>query len=336
MSREPVPGGSAPPGPPPRRRPRWGRRLLVVLLVLLLLLLGYGVAGYFWAGSRLHTTAALADHPGRPAPGKGTNWLLVGSDSRSRLTPGQRSRLHVGGEHGRNTDTLMVLHYGPGGTRLISLPRDSYVRIPGHGRGKINSAFALGGPRLLTRTVEGATGLRLDHYAEISFLGFTEVVDALGGVRLCLPRGGLHDSRSGADFGPGCRTMDGAQALAYVRARYTDPEGDLGRVKRQRQLVGAVSGKALSLGVLLSPWRQLPFAGACLDALTVDSGTGVPALARMAQKTRDLSAGKGATRTVPVAGETVVAGVGDVVLWDGPAARELFGALADGRTPPGS
>ncbi|QKW07045.1 LCP family protein [Streptomyces sp. NA04227] len=333
---EPQPPGAAPPADRPRRGGRWPRRVLVTVLVLVLLLLGYGIALYFWAGSKLHTTDAFARYPGRPDTGEGTNWLLVGSDSRERLTPEQRRKLHVGGEHGQNTDTIMILHYGSSGPYLVSLPRDSYVAIPGHGRGKINAAYALGGPRLLTRTVEQATGLHLHHYAEVSFLGYVHVVDELGGVRICVPRGGLHDEKSGADFDAGCQEMNGTQALAYVRARYSDPQGDLGRVRRQRQLVGAVADKALSFPVLVSPWRHIPFTESALDALTVDTGTGIAPLTRMGLKTKDLSEGKGATTTVPIGSQTTIAGVGDVVLWDEAKAKRLFRALReDERLPKG-
>ncbi|MEU6391287.1 LCP family protein [Streptomyces sp. NPDC046939] len=303
----------------------WLTRALLTLLVVLVLLVGYGTALYFWADHRLRTTEAFGDESDRPTGGEGTDWLLVGSDSRADLTPEQRKRLHVGNDGGLNTDTIMILHYGESGPYLISIPRDSYVPIPGHGHGKINAAYAMGGARLLTRTVEQATGLRLDHYAEISFLGLVDVVDAVGGVRICVPDGGLRDAKSGADFAAGCQDMDGVQALQFARARYSDPQGDLGRVKRQRQLVDAIADKALGPSVALPPWRLVPFARTTLDALTVDRGTGVGALTAMGLRVRDLAG----TATVPVAGEPYVAGAGDVVVWDRDKARRLFGALKD-------
>ncbi|MFE9248790.1 LCP family protein [Streptomyces sp. NPDC007088] len=308
----------------------------VVLLVLVLGVAGYGTWLYLWAGHRLRTTSALAPYPGRPAASKGADWLLIGSDSRSGLSAGERRRLHVGGDAGRNTDTLMVVHYGDNGPYLVSIPRDSYVAIPGHGKNKINAAYALGGAKLLTRTVEQATGLRLDHYAEVDFPGFVDVVDSLGGVRICVPKGGLRDSHSGADFGAGCQRMNGVQALAYVRARYTDPEGDLGRVKRQRQLVSAVAHEAFSASVVLNPWELVPFLRTSFDAVTVDDDTDVRALLGLARRMRDLSDGKGATTTVPVSAEPQVSGVGDVVVWKEPDARALFRALREDRPIPDS
>lgn len=318
----------------PRRRHRSGRvrsstgrrlrRAALLVLVLVVVVVG---GTYGWAEQRLNDTPALADYPGRPEPGKGTNWLVIGTDSRSDLTREQRRELHVGGADERNTDTMMVLHYGSSGPYLVSLPRDSYVPVSGHGRGKLNSAFPTGGPKLLTRTVEEATGLRLDHYAEVDFLGFTGIVDGLGGVRMCLDKP-LRDEKSGADLPKGCQQLDGKQALAFARARYSDPEGDLGRVKRQQQLLGAIAGKATAPSVLLNPFRFYPFTGAALGAATVDEGTGVGSLTRMAWKVRGLTAGDGGTTTVPLASSGLsTAGAGDVVLWDRPRARELFDQL---------
>ncbi|MFD9909918.1 LCP family protein [Streptomyces sp. NPDC059063] len=329
MSTQPVPSAG-------KAGRRWPRRVAWGLLAVVLLLAAYATSLYFWAGSRLRTTAAFSAYEGRPARGEGTDWLLVGSDSRAALTPEQRKDLHVGNDQGLNTDTIMLLHHGDSGPYLVSIPRDSYVTVPGHGRNKINAAYALGGAPLLTRTVEQATGLRVDHYAEVNFLGFVDVVDALGGVRICVPAGGLHDAKSGADFAAGCQEMDGVRALRYVRARYSDPLGDLGRVKRQRQLVSAVADKATGLSVLLPPWELIPFAGAALDALTVDDDTGVGALARLGLEMSDLSGGSGATTTVPVASEPEIPGVGDVVVWDRAKAGQLFDALRNDTSIPTS
>ncbi|MFG2139643.1 LCP family protein [Streptomyces sp. NPDC048650] len=308
------------------RMPR-RRRILVTLLALVVLVAAGGVGLYLWAGERVRRVAALDDYPGRPPAGRGTNWLLVGSDSRAGLTPRQRQELHVGNDTVRNTDTIMVLHSGRHGPYLISLPRDSYVPVPGHGRAKINEAYGDGGPRLLTRTVERATGLRIDRYAEVNFLGFVRVVDTLGGVRLC-PDRPLHDARSGADFAAGCRRADGRQALAFVRARYADPRGDLGRVKRQRQLIGAVADEALGPGVVLDPFRLVPVVGAGLSALAVDKGSGMAELLAMAWSMEKVAEGGGAAVTVPVSRPGVAAGsAGEVLLWDEIGARRLFGAL---------
>ncbi|WP_336054734.1 LCP family protein [Streptomyces sp. CA2R101] len=304
------------------------------LLVLAVVVVAIGAWLYVSAGRQLRHEDALADYPGRPLAGKGTNWLLIGSDSRGALTPQQRRELHVGNNEVRNTDTIMVLHYGDHGPSLVSLPRDSYVPIPGHGNRKINEAYADGGPQLLTRTVEQATGLRMEHYAEVNFLGFVQVVDALDGVRLCLDKP-LRDEKSGADFAAGCRRMNGAQALAYVRARYTDPDGDLGRVKRQQQLLGAVADEMASPDVLLDPSRLQRVLHTSLAALTVDRGADMARVLDMGWSMKQIAGGGGTATTVPVVRPGVmVSGVGSVLQWNETGARRLFQALhADDRIP---
>ncbi|NSC22143.1 LytR family transcriptional regulator [Streptomyces albus subsp. chlorinus] len=312
-------------GPRPGRR--WPKVAVLVLVVLFLLVAAAVSATYLWAGTRLQQTDALADYPGRPPRGKGTNWLIIGSDTRADLSRAQREKLHVGGGGQRNTDTVMLLHYGDAGPYLVSLPRDSYVAVPGHGKGKLNAAYARGGPKLLTRTVEQATGLRLDHYAEIDFLGFTHLVDALDGVRVCL-RKPLRDTKAGADLPAGCRTLDGEEALAFVRARYSDPEGDLGRVRRQRQLLSALVREGTEAPVVADPFRFYPFLGSALDAVTVDRMSSVGSLTRMGWEIRGLTRGHGGTATVPVANPGLsVPGAGSVVTWDPSGSRVLFDQL---------
>ncbi|EUA43747.1 cell envelope-related function transcriptional attenuator common domain protein [Mycobacterium xenopi 3993] len=144
------------------------------------------LGGALWLDTSLRRTPVLTDYPGRPAPGRGTTWLLVGSDSRQGLTVEQQQALSTGGDTGNGrTDTILLVHVpGIGSsspTTMVSIPRDSYVPIPGYGGDKINAAFAMGGAPLLAQTVEQATGLRLDHYVEIGFSGFARLVDALGG-----------------------------------------------------------------------------------------------------------------------------------------------------------
>ncbi|WP_237551694.1 MULTISPECIES: LCP family protein [unclassified Streptomyces] len=309
------------------------RRILLTLLVVLVVVVAYAVGVGIWAVGQIQRTDALGDYSGRPSAGKGTNWLLVGSDTRKNLTKEQQKELHVGSDSGDETDTVIVLHYGASGPYLVSIPRDSYVSIPGHGKNKINAAFALGGPELLTRTVEQATGLRLDHYAEVNFAGFVDVVDALGGVEVCVPKD-LSDSYSGADFKAGCQTMNGTQALAYARDRHSYANGDLGRVQAQRQLISAIADKALSPGTLLAPWKLLPFLNASLDALTVDRDAGLLNLGKLGLEMDDISHGDGSTTTVPIATEPYVPGVGDVVEWNESEAAALFSALRADTTIP--
>ena len=201
---------------PKARRPRrWGRRIGVALLVLVVLLVGLGV----WVDSRLNRVDALTDYAGRPAATPGADWLIVGSDSRQGLDESRRRELGTGQAAGRRADTMMLLHIprGTGKPVLISLPRDSYVPIPGHGRNKLNAAYAFGGPQLLSRTVEQVSGIRLDRYMEVGFDGFASVVDAVGGVQIC-PDKAMRDPMAGLNVKAGCQVVASKQALAYVAA----------------------------------------------------------------------------------------------------------------------
>jgi len=194
------------PAPPPRRKRRLRRVLLALLLVFVLAVAGMVGTG-FWIDTKLHRIPALADYADRPAEGKGTTWLLVGSDSRQGLSPEQQAELATGGDIGNGrTDTIMLVHVpafeSSTPTAMVSIPRDSYVEIPDYGTDKINSAFVFGGAPLLARTVEQATGMRLDHYAEIGFDGFAVLVDAVGGVTVC-PAEPIADPLAGIDLPAG-------------------------------------------------------------------------------------------------------------------------------------
>ena len=312
--------------PPRRASGRRVGRAALVLLVVLAVALGalYGVLD-----SRLRRVAALGDEAGRPAGGRGTNWLIVGSDSREGLSPAARERLGTGFAAGRRTDTIMIMHLpGAGGSpTLVSLPRDSYVPIPGHGRNKLNAAFAFGGPRLLAQTVEQATGLRMDHYMEIGFSGFAGLVDAVGGVTMCIDRP-VRDRWSGLDIRKaGCQQLDSKQALAYVRSRHAFAGGDLDRARHQREFIGALVKKATSPAVLLNPFKVISLAGAGAAALTVNQGDHLYHLARLTFAMRALNGKDGSTVTVPVRGTGSVAGAGSVVFWDRDRALALFQAL---------
>jgi LCP family protein required for cell wall assembly len=175
----------------------------------------------------------------------GTNWLLVGSDSREGLTLEEQQQLHTGQDEGaQRTDTIMLVHISNSGTTLVSLPRDSYVYIPEHTdlegnlqeqrRNKLNAAYSQGGPPLLVETVEFNTGLKIDHYMEIGFKGIRDLTDAVGGVDICVPQD-YNDEKSNLNVKAGCQELDGVTALAYVRMRYADPKGDIGRIERQQQ-----------------------------------------------------------------------------------------------------
>ncbi|HZA10123.1 MAG TPA: LCP family protein [Mycobacterium sp.] len=300
--------------------------MAISLQVLLVAITVAVVGGGCWIETSLRRAQVLADYPDRPAPGQGTTWLLVGSDSRSDLSPEQQAELATGGDIGNGrTDTIMLVHMpGLGSstpTSMVSIPRDSYVNIPGHGSDKVNAAFAAGGGSLLAQTVEQATGLRLDHYAEIGFAGFAEVVDALGGVTMC-PKEPISDPLAGIDLSAGCQRLDGRNALGYVRSRAT-PRADLDRMVNQRAFMSALLRRAANPAVYLNPFRWYPTVTTATGALTVDEGAHAWDLARLASALR----GSTVTATVPIA-EFTGSDSGSVVVWNSDVAHDLFAALA--------
>lgn len=319
------PGG--PGGRPPmsRRRRRWRLVRRIVALLVVLFVVG-GVITWFYVDSSLNRVAALADYSGRPAQGAGTNWLIVGSDSRQGLTNEQAAQLHTGDASavaGGRTDTIMVVHLPDNSTKptMVSLLRDSRVSIPGHGHRKINAAYSFGGPSLLVQTVEQATGLRIDHYAEIGLGGFASVVDDVGGVRMCLSQP-VKDSFAGINLPAGCQNLDGTNALGYVRSRHAFAASDFARTEHQRQFIGALADKIASPGVLLNPFDFFPVLTDLPKALTVDKGDHLQNLLGLAWAMRGISSGGVVTTAVPIAGSS-----GGSLLWSHTKASELFDDL---------
>lgn len=336
---QPAPPPTPPMGPPlsargPSRRPRrrrTGRRVLAgVGLLLALLLIGLvAVPAYAWSRVERVDATPAGD---RPDDQPGTTFLFVGSDSREGLTEEERKELGTGSTAGSRTDTIMLVSIPPSGRpALISLPRDSFVAIPGKGENKINAAYALGGPELLVQTVEAATDLRIDGYAEIGFGGFVNVIDAVGGIRMCLPEA-IEDRDSNLDLPAGCQTLGGADALGYVRMRKADNRGDLGRVERQREMLGAVAAKAASPATLLNPVRYFRVATATADAVRLGEDTSFRQTASLALAMRKIAGGDGLTLTVPVANPDASTSAGSAVLWDEAKAEEMFGDVAAGDT----
>ncbi|MEE3063644.1 MAG: LCP family protein [Actinomycetota bacterium] len=315
----------------PKKR-RWGRVIASTLLTGFLLTVVVVVGGGWWLDTTLHRTTVLTNYPDRPASSRGTNWLLVGSDSRQGLSAEQQENLATGGDVGSSrTDTILLIHIPALGssnpTTMVSIPRDSFVPIPGHGKDKINSAFAIGGAPLLVQTVEQATGLRLDHYAEIGFSGFAAVVDALGGVTVC-PTAPINDPLAGIDLPAGCQKLNGRSALGYVRTRDT-PRADLDRMVNQRQFISALLHRAASPSVWLNPWRWYAVPHAAAEALTVDDRDHVWDLARLGWALH----GSTTTLTVPI-GDFASNSAGSVVVWNHDVAGQLFEALvADSAVP---
>ncbi len=325
-----------PPRPmrPPRQRNGWRMFRRIVAILLVLLVVG-AVILWFYLDSSLNRVNALSDYAGRPAQGTGTNWLITGDDSRQGLTDAQAAQLHTGDSSsvaGGRTDTIILLHIPDNSTKptMVSLLRDSYVSIPGHGKNKINAAFAFGGPSLLAQTVEQATGIRIDHYAEIGLGGFASVVDDVGGVNMCLDQP-VNDSYAGINLPAGCQTLNGANALGYVRSRHAFATSDFARTDHQRQFLGALADKISSPGVLLNPFDFFPMISDLPGSITVDSGDHLQNLIGLAWAMRGVSSGGVVTTAVPVSGST-----GSSLLWDPTKSQQLFNDLNTDQAVPTS
>ena len=304
-----------------RRGPKERRKVKLpgcgALLALVIALL---IGSVLIADARLNRTAAMPDQ--QISNTSGTNWLLVGSDSRTGLSDKDVERLGTGGDLGTvRTDTIMLMHLPlRGKPTLVSIPRDSYVPVPGYGYDKINAAFSIGGPQLLVETVEQNTGLHVDRYAEIGMGGLAGVVDAAGGVEICVAEP-IDDPLANINLQPGCQEMDGPTALGYVRTRAT-AQGDLDRVARQREFMTTLVTRVLSPSVYLNPFRMARLLWVTPTLLTVNSDDHAWNLARIVIALR----GGLDTETVPIGGFTDTE-VGNVVLWDDAEAEALFESL---------
>ena len=328
------PGGPGGPGRYGRRRHRWLWGIFGAIAVLIVVIILASVGLYFYVNSKLVGADILADYPGRPAVSAGTNWLIAGSDSRQGLTRAQELQLATGklsAISGERSDTIMILHIPANGGRpvLLSIPRDSYVAIPGYGPSKINAAFDLGGPKLLAETIQNDTGLYINHYMGIGFGGFVSVVNDIGGVRMCLP-GPMVDPKAGLNLKAGCQNLDGGQALGYVRTR-NFALSDLQREQDQRLFLKALLSKMTSTSTLLNPFASIPAATGAAGALTVSDGTNVSDLLHAAFALRNPE-----TTTVPIAtADYQTSNAGVAVLWNQAQATQLFNALKnDTPVPP--
>jgi LCP family protein required for cell wall assembly len=261
----------------------------------------------------------------RPPDGPGTTYLLVGSDSREGLTQAQKHALGTGSAAGQRTDTIILLHVssGSGPNLMLSIPRDSYVDVPGHGRNKINAAYAFGGPKLLVQTVERATGVRVDDYVEIGFTGVVDVVDAVGGITVC-PKTSINDPLAGGlKMKAGCQQVDGHVALDYSRSRHF-PLGDITRAQHQREVIAATGHQAASWQTVVLPWRYWNVNMAGADSVRVGSNVGPFAFAKFAWAMAH-SNGPGTKRcVVPYSSLGTSTSVGSVVTWDTAKARAVF------------
>lgn len=314
---------------------------LGVVLIASLSWLGLGqVSGQI---SRINVFGNLSDRPEKTS--RALNYLVVGSDSREGLTRAEIRKLKVGSTAvaaGGRSDTMFLVHISRkrDAAFIISLPRDTLVQVPAHKSqdgttdiperpGKLNASFAFGGAPLLIQTIEAKTNLKIDHYVEVNFAGFTGVVDALGGIEVC-SKVAINDPKSHLVLSAGTHTLGGIEALKYVRTRDFDGRGDIGRMERQQQFVSAVLRKATSTGILLNPIKLANFYNATISTVKMDEGVDKNDLLTLAKQMRNLSSGNIRTLTVPISDPNGrVPGVGSVVIWDETLAADLWNRVRD-------
>lgn len=310
------------------------------------------VSAFSWLGlgqisgaiNRIDAFSSVSSRPDKP--NKALNYLLVGSDTREGLTREQMKLLRVGSTKtaaGSRSDTMLLVHISKSRDKatIISIPRDSLVTIPEHpssvdktkivpaAKGKINAAFAFGGAPLLIQTIEDETGVRIDHYIEIGFAGFAGMVDALGGIEVCTKRD-IDDPGSHLVLPAGVHTLNGVEALKYVRTRDFDGMGDLGRMQRQQQFMSAVLRKVTSTGVLLNPIKLVNFFNAAIATVKTDSELNKSDLLTLAKQMKNLSSSNVRTLTIPLGNVNArVPGVGSVVTWDSELAPDLFNRIRE-------
>ena len=307
---------NTPASPRPRRKKK--RRWPLVTLVVILLIAAWPTYLLFDANSHLKRIDALSG----AADTSGTTYLLAGSDSRSDGSVPDDTE-------GQRADSIMLVHVAPNGqTSNISLPRDTYVEIPGYGWDKLNAAYSYGGPRLLVQTVEHLTGLTVDHYAEIGMGGVSNIVDAVGGVNLCYDLT-VNDERSELNWEAGCHDADGKTALAFARMRYSDPLGDIGRAQRQRQVVSKTVSKATQPATLINPSSALRVERAGAAAFTVDEDSSVLDVGKLVLAFRSAQ-NSGMTGVPPIEDLGYSTSAGSAVLLEDTTAPDFFAKLRAG------
>ncbi|MCZ2825570.1 MULTISPECIES: LCP family protein [unclassified Modestobacter] len=304
---------------------------LGALALVLALVVGVGLwfVGNRYGGNieRVGNVFAELEEDSRPAPASPVDqpaatadpftFLLVGSDTRAEVGPGELPDAR--------SDAIMLARFA--GDRehaqVISIPRDSWVDIPGYGKSKINAAYALGGPTLLIQTIEQLTGVRIDHYAAIDFAGLIQVTDDLGGVDVVVSE---TTSNGPYTFTEGLNHLDGDQARWYVGQRYDLPGGDFDRVKRQQNYLRAMFTKLFSQEVFTSPGKLDSTLRSVTNAVAVDDALGNGDLLSLAYSLRGLTPADVEFFTAPVLG-LGTEGAASVVYLDQTAGERMWGYL---------
>jgi LCP family protein required for cell wall assembly len=378
-----APTPDAPADPPPvaapvvipgrhrrRRRPWLITGRVAIGLVSAIALVASGIAWYGVQTLRhnTNTTPVLSElnsQPNQPPPDDGaTDILLVGDDARTDaqghpLPASVLAKLRTQFDAGVNTDTIIVLRIPKDGGKAyaVSIPRDTYVPIPGWHQDKINGAYGIvqaltaqqlqasgdtdkadiaqkarqAGQLALIESVQNLTGIHIDHYAEVNLYGFYLLSQAIGGVPVCLKHA-TSDKNSGADFRAGAQTISGADALSFVRQRDNLPNGDLDRIVRQQVFLASAAKKLLSAGTLTNPGALGALAGVVRQSLTTDPGLDILSFAQQAQS---LASGNVEFVTIPVVNDNARSATGQsIVQVDVSAVHQFVSQLIASSPPP--
>ncbi|MDF8265559.1 LCP family protein [Luteipulveratus flavus] len=327
-STETAPGEEPTTGPERGRRPRSRARviaytLLTMLLVVVLAAVGFGLYLDHLVSANVRHDPLLPPAESRAARAQGAgdaqNILLLGSDSRTEQL-----------QDASRADVIQLVHISDdrSSVQVIHFPRDLYVPIPGHGRNKINAAYAFGGAPLLVQTMEGMLHVRIDHVAQIGFDGFRDLTNTVGGVDVNVDQPTTSD---GHTFTRGINHLDGDAALAFVRERKQLSEGDIDRGRRQQAWLKGLLDKTLRAGTLANPVRLAHVVDDTTSNLVVDDGFSTGEMRSLALSLRNLRGGGVTFATAPFSGFRSVPGVGSVDVVDDAGMARLGTALREDR-----
>ncbi len=278
---------------------------------------------------------------------KGTDILLLGTDSRATISAQERRKFHAGGFACNCADVMMLVHVSARLDRVsvISLPRDSLATIPAYKPtptakrrlahpAKLNGAYAEGGPGLVERTVEAATGVSVEQYLQLDFRRFIDAVDQVGGAEVCTARR-LKDSKTKLNLAPGRHLLKGGQSLQYVRSRHVDQSADLGRIQRQQRFLVTALERLTARKVLSDPVVMGRVARTLLGPAKVQQGfgkNGVKALVTLGKALSKVPATRTEFATVPIGGfNPPMKGVGSTIRWDAAKSKAMFTKVREDR-----
>lgn len=323
----------------PRHR-TWGQRLLLTVLGILTVgCLGAATAAV-WAYDRVNDLVRFGEDEvavQEAPPGEPANYLIVGSDSRENVSPDDPTLGNADVVGGSRSDTIMVMRIDPAQTQIdvVSFPRDLYLPLASGGTQRINAAYGQG-RQVLIDTIQQNFGITINHYVEVDFVGFQQMVDAIGGVPVYLDST-YRDRNSGlVPVGPGCVTLEGEQALAFARARYLerwdddsqswdrDPTADLGRITRQQFLIRRSVAKVQSLNPFTNPLTFTELLGVAVSSVGVDGGLSNDDLRDLAGRFRSFDPETMVNHALPVTPYRTSGGASVLRLDEGPEADAIL------------